>query len=93
MCKASKVNFAIMCTKNIDTVLTTLRVEKKITNTGLYKDGDYFNLNDAERILVDKMLEEICLCTRFLSLASDKLHAARKQELANDMVTTFPSVS
>ena len=32
------------------------------------------------------MAEEICLSTRFLSLASNTLHAASKQELRNDMV-------
>ena len=36
--------------------------------------------------MVDKIAEDICLSTRFLSLASDRLHAASKQELRNDMV-------
>jgi len=37
MCKASKVNFATMCTENIDTSLVALRKDSKITTTGLYK--------------------------------------------------------
>ena len=86
MCKASKVNFAMICTENIDMAMTTLRNNGKITTTGSYADGAYYRLNDIERPLVDSMAEEICLSTRFLSLASNKLHMWSKQELVNDMV-------
>ena len=86
MCKASKVNFALMCTENINLAMETLRDDNKITTPGTYDDGGYFNLSTTERPLVDSMAEEICLSTRFLSLASDRLHYWSKQELVNDMV-------
>ena len=86
MCKASKINFALLCTENVDMALNKLRSEGKVTTTGLYKEGAYFKLSDDERTLVNRMAEEICLSTRFLSLASNKLHIWSKQELVNDMV-------
>jgi len=46
----------------------------------------YFDMSEVERKLVDNMAEEICLSTRFLSLSSNKLHGASKQELKNDLV-------
>ena len=48
MCKASKVNFALLCTDNIDMSMNTLRNEGKITTTGTYANGDYFKLTDPE---------------------------------------------
>ena len=57
ICKASKVNFALLCSENIDMALTKLRDDGKVTTTGLYKDGTYFNLTNVERILVDRMAE------------------------------------
>ena len=86
MCKASGVNFATMCSANVNMAMKTLKAEGKISDTGTYEDGTYFQLPNGDRTLVDNMAEEICLSTRFLSLASNKLHSASKQELRNDMV-------
>ena len=86
MCKASGINFAVMCSANIDMAIKSLNNTGKITATGTYDDGTYFRLSSDERKAVNKVAEEICLSTRFLSLASNKLHAASKQELRNDMV-------
>ena len=86
MCKASSINFALMCTANIDMAMKELGKSSKIKKTGTFSDGTYFTLDDADRNLVDKMAEEICLSTRFLSLSSDAIHSGSKQELANDMV-------
>ena len=86
MCKAGGINFATMCTANTNMALNNLRQEGKITTTGSYEDGAYFKLTNDQRIAVDKMAEDICLSVRFLSLSSNRLHSASKQELRNDMV-------
>ena len=86
MCRASGVNFAVMCSANINMAMKTLKDDGKITADGTYEDGTYFSMDGDERKLVNKAAEEICLSTRFLSLASNKLHSGSKQELRNDMV-------
>ena len=86
MCKASSVNFALLCTANINMAMKELYNEGKITKSGTFDDGSYFRLTPAERKTVDRMAEEICLSVRFLSLSSNALHSSSKQELRNDMV-------
>ena len=86
MCKASNINFVLTCTANIGMVMKELEKNSKIKKSGTFDDGTYFKLNDAERALVNKMAEEMCLSTRFLSLSSDLIHSGSKQELVNDMV-------
>ena len=86
MCKASGVNFATMCSANVNMAMKTLKAEGKIADARTYEDGTYFQLSMDDRTLVDNMAKERCLSTRFLSLASNKLHSASKQELRNDMV-------
>ena len=86
VCEASGINFAVMCTANVNTAIKTLHDNGKITSNGTYKDGKYFSMSDTDRNMVDDMAEEIYLSTRFLSLSSDRLHGASKQELKNDLV-------
>ena len=86
VCKASTINFAMMCTANVDMAMKILHNDNKISKNGKYEDGTYFELTKDERKLVDEMAEEICLSTRFLSLSSNRLHGASKQELKNDLV-------
>ena len=86
MCKASGINFALLYTANVDISMKHLKFTGKIKTGGIFKDGGYFGLNNDDRALVDKMSEEIYLSTKFLSLASEKLHSRSKQELINDMV-------
>ena len=86
MCEAISINFAVMCSANVNMAMKTLKIEGKITESGTYKDETYIKLKDDHRTLVDKMARKFCLSTRFLSLASNKLHSASKQELRNDMV-------
>lgn len=57
-----------------------------LSSDGKYKDGDYFNLTNSERNLVDKRAEEICIATRLLSLSSNKKFSGSKQELRNDLL-------
>ena len=78
MCKASGVNFSMLCTANIDIAMVDLSRSVKIKTGGSFKDGSYFKLDEVDRTLVDKMVEEICLSTRFLSLLSNVVQAARK---------------
>ena len=80
VCKASGINFAVMCSANVDMAMSSLQ------QSGTYKDGSYFALDPSIRKQVDEKAEEICLATRFLSLSSDKLHRQSKQELKNDLV-------
>ena len=63
-----------------------VQVRQEDNSDGAFEDGTYFTMREEECKLVDKMSEEICLSTRFLSLASNRLHSASKQELCNDMV-------
>lgn len=67
-------------------VIKILHKQKTITNNGLYKDGTYFELLDEGRVLVDDMVEEIYLSTRFIFLSSNKLHSASIHELKNDLI-------
>ena len=75
VCKTSGVNFATMCNTNINMAIKDLYQQKKISKEGTYKDGTYFTLSTAERTLVDKMAEEICLSMRFLSLSCNEIHS------------------
>jgi len=86
VCKASTINFALMGTSNVDMAMKALAKSGKISKTGTFKDGTYFNLSEDERALVHDMAEEICLSTRFLPLSSNKIHGASKQELNNYLV-------
>ena len=92
MCKASGINFAVMCSANVNMAIETLSKEGKLADApgaainGTYEKGTYFDLDDDQRKLVDKVVEDMCLSVRFLSLSLDRLHAASKQELQNDMV-------
>ena len=75
-----------MCTSNVDMAMKVLSKSGKISKSGTFKDGTYFELNDDERTLVNDISEEICLSTMFLSLYSDRIHGASRQELKNDLV-------
>ena len=88
VCKASGVNFSLLCTHTVDMAMSTLIKGGSITVTGSgkFKDGDYFKLTDDHRELVDDKAEEIMIATRLLSLSSNKRFAAIKQELRNDLV-------
>lgn len=86
VCKASGVNFALMCTHTVDMVISTLAKEGLISKGGKFKDGTYFDLDNAERELVNDKAEETCIATRLLSLSSNKKFSASKQELRNDLV-------
>ena len=86
VCKASGVNFALMCTHTVDMAITELHDANEISAGGKWKDGAYFTLTSAESDKVNERAEEICLSTRFLSLSSDKIFSASKQELKNDLV-------
>lgn len=66
VCKASGINFAVLCSSNVDMAMKTLFKAKKITNSDTYKDGTYFRLSRNERKLVNDMAEDICQLTRFL---------------------------
>ena len=71
VCRASGINFATMCTANIDTAIKVLYKDEKIAISGEYKDRTYFKMNNDERKLVDNMAEEIYVSTRFLLLSSN----------------------
>ena len=90
VCKARSINFVLLCKANIDMAMEQLHAKRKIlpraTKPGNFKDGSYFKLTNAERGAVDKVAEETCLATIFLSLSCDELHYNSKQELKNDMV-------
>ena len=86
VCKASGINFSVMCSANVDMAIKSLNLVGEISTSGTYKDGTYFKLTEDERELVDQKAEEICLATRFLSLSSNKLHSQSKQELQNDLI-------
>jgi len=58
--------------------IENLHTKGKIKTLGKYKDDAYFKMLDDERVLVNKMEEEIYLASRFLSLASDDLHYKSK---------------
>lgn len=66
--------------------ITVLYKQKKNAQSGSYKDGTHFKLNNDERALDDAMPEEICLSTGFLSLSSNKFHYTSKQELKNNLI-------
>jgi len=74
-------------------VIKALNKAGKITKSGTYNDIVYFDMSEDERKLVDDIAAEIYLSTRFMSLSSNKLHGASKQELKNDLVKggyTYP---
>ena len=66
ICKASKINFSLMCTTNVDMAMKELWNSVEVTKQGTFDDGTYFILNQAIRGLVDARAEEICLATRIL---------------------------
>ena len=69
-CKVSGINFAVMCSANIDMANVGLKSTGEMTKNATYKSGTYFHLKDDKRKLVDDRAEEIYLSTRFLSLSS-----------------------
>ena len=86
VCKANGINFALMCDANVDMATEQLHKDRKIRKTCRFKDGVYYELDNDERKCANKMAEEICLSTRFLSLSNNKLNYASKQELKNDKI-------
>lgn len=78
MCKASGTNFSIICTANIDLAMKDLEDNGKIKTGGSFKDGGYLKLDGVDSAVVDKMTEEICLSTRFLSLSFNSIHSGSK---------------
>ena len=86
VCKASGVNFALLCTHTVDMAVNMLHNEGEISLTWKYKDGIYLKLDDDKRELVNDRAEEICIATRLLSLSSNKKFLASRQELRNDLV-------
>ena len=55
-----------------------LEKKSKIKKRGTIDDGTYFKLDDADRTLVYKIAEKICLSASFLSLSSDVIHSGNK---------------
>ena len=53
---------------------------------GTFQDEAYFELPANEKDFGDKVVEEVCILTRFLSLSCNKIHSRSKQELRNNMV-------
>ena len=47
VCKASGVNFALLCTYNIDMAMKSLYDAGEITTTGKFKNDDYFRLEES----------------------------------------------
>ena len=43
VCKASSINFALLCTANVDMAMEALHEKGKISMKGSFKDGTYFN--------------------------------------------------
>ena len=86
VCKANDVNFAVLYGANVYMATKILFKQSKVLEDGIYKDGTYFKLTKDDRKLVDGMVEEICMSTRFLVLSSNELHSTSKQELKNDIV-------
>ena len=86
VCKASGINFPLLCTHTVDMVMATLSADGTIVHQGKYKDGGYFKLTEDHRDLVNEKAEEIFIATRLLSLSLNKKFGASKQELRNDLV-------
>ena len=84
--KTSGVNFALLCTRTVDTAMEELYADGEISKVVKYKEVVYFILSNAERKLVNARAEEICISTRLLSLSSNNKFAASKQELRNNLV-------
>ena len=85
VCKASGINFTVMCSANIDMAIAEISSTGEMMKTGTYKSGTYFQLKDDEINLVDYRSEEIFLSTRLLFLSSNKLPYQSKQELKNNL--------
>ena len=75
LCKASGVNFSVMCSANVDMAIKTFHASGEISKEGTYIDETYFVLDPDERKLVDNHSKEICLATHFLFLSSDRLQS------------------
>lgn len=86
VCEASGVNFALLCSENVNIAMKKLHADRRISKGGTFQDGTYFELLTSEKNLVNKMAEEVCLSTRFISLTCNEIHSWSKQELLNDMV-------
>ena len=74
VCKASGINFALMCTHNIDAAMKKLSKDGSISVSGTYADRTYSGFSEVHTKLVNGVAEEICMLTRFLSLSNDALH-------------------
>ena len=55
MCRASSINFALMCIAKIDMAMKEQEKNSKIKRSGTFDDGTYFEIDDADRTLVNKM--------------------------------------
>ena len=49
VCKASGINFSVICCANIDMDFKALQDSNQISSGGTYKGGDYFKLDNATR--------------------------------------------
>jgi len=54
VCKASGVNFSLMCTYTVDMAMEELYNDRLITQSEKYSDGVYFQLNTDEKKLVNR---------------------------------------
>ena len=70
--KVSGVSFALLCSENVNIVMKKLYADGRISKGGTFQDGTFFELPSSEKNLVNKMAEEVCLSTRFLSLVYKK---------------------
>lgn len=68
VCKASGVNFSVLCSTNIDMAIAELNSTSEIKKTGTYKSGVYFKVEDSEMNVDDDRANKTCISTRFLSL-------------------------
>jgi len=59
VCKASGINFALMCTHNINAAMKQLHKDGKITDEGTFEDGTYTALYEDDKKLADCLSEEI----------------------------------
>ena len=86
VCKASGVNFPMLCIHTVNMAMNMLHTEGEIFQTGKYKDSVYFRLNENKIDLVNDRVDEIYIATKLLSLSSNKKVAASKQELRNYLI-------
>ena len=81
VCKVGGLNFVLMCTYTVGMVMEELHNDRSIRKTSKYIDGVYFQLSADEKWLVNNRVEDICISTRLLSLASSMKFTVSKYEL------------